>query len=117
MAKNCRSNVRCLICEKRDFVILCRELRLKNVVTSFKESSNTKYTTALFTQQSPSGIIYLKTLMVHIRNKGKTRSARALLDDGSHRSNFETTLIADLNIPASGLIIVWWKANSRRRAQ
>ncbi|GFT86973.1 uncharacterized protein NPIL_530881 [Nephila pilipes] len=84
-AKICRCSVCCLICEKRLFVILRPELPLKNADTFLKESSNTQDTSAFFNQQSLTGVIYLKTLTEHIRNKGKTRSARALLDDGSHR--------------------------------
>ncbi|GFT73734.1 uncharacterized protein NPIL_641261 [Nephila pilipes] len=44
VVKNCRSSVRCLICEKVHFIILCAEPApsLKNVDTSFKKSSNTE---------------------------------------------------------------------------
>ncbi|GFS78123.1 transposable element Tc1 transposase [Nephila pilipes] len=80
---------------------------LLKVDTSFKESSNTDDIGALFTQQSPSRIIYLKTLLVDILHKGKTRSVRALLDDGSHRSYIEKALLAELNIPDSGKEILF----------
>ncbi|GFV68587.1 transposable element Tc1 transposase [Trichonephila clavipes] len=46
--------------------------------------------------------IYLKTITVRLRHKGKELCVRALMDDGSHRSYMEKSLAAKLNLSPSG---------------
>ncbi|GBN82718.1 hypothetical protein AVEN_250903-1 [Araneus ventricosus] len=46
--------------------------------------------------------IYLKTLVVRLKNGGRSQYVRALLDDGSHRSYIEKDLARELRLLPSG---------------
>ncbi|GIX80099.1 transposable element Tc1 transposase [Caerostris extrusa] len=61
-----------------------------------------KSTEILLTNHSSEYEIYLKTIIVRLRHKGKEVCVRALMDDGSHRSYIEKSLVAELNLSPSG---------------
>ncbi|GBM08089.1 hypothetical protein AVEN_123001-1 [Araneus ventricosus] len=102
MAKKCHSNVRCVLCLKRHYAILCPELlnTSKNVFP--KQDKKEENTSTLFTIPSSPKTIYLKTLVVRLKNGGRSQYVRALLDDGSHRSYIEKDLARELRLLPSG---------------
>ncbi|GIX94263.1 reverse transcriptase [Caerostris darwini] len=104
MAKKCHSNVRCLICERRQYALLCPDLRKGNSSLPKRKVADeeAKSTEILLTNHSSEYEIYLKTIIVRVRHKGKEVCVRALMDDGSHRSYIEKSLVAELNLSPSG---------------
>ncbi|GIY77058.1 reverse transcriptase [Caerostris darwini] len=103
MAKKCHSNVRCLICERRHYALLCPDLRKGNSSLPKRKVADeeAKSTEILLTNHSSEYEIYLKTIIVRLRHKGKEVCVRALMDDGSHRSYIEKSLVAELNLSPS----------------
>ncbi|GIX92676.1 reverse transcriptase [Caerostris darwini] len=97
MAKKCHSNVRCLICERRHYALLCPDLRKGNSSLPKRKVADeeVKSTEILLTNHSSEYEIYLKTIIVRLRHKGKEVCVRALMDDGSHRSYIEKSLVAE----------------------
>ncbi|GFX91974.1 transposable element Tc1 transposase [Trichonephila clavipes] len=61
-----------------------------------------KSTKVLLTNLPSEREIYLKTISVRLRHKGKELCVRVLIDDGSHRSYIEKSLAAELNLSPSG---------------
>ncbi|GFR18836.1 transposable element Tc1 transposase [Trichonephila clavata] len=103
MAKKCHSNVKCLICERRQYALLCPDLR-KDTNSCSKgkvADEEQKSTKVLLTNLPSEHEIYLKTITVRLRDKGKELCVRALKDDGSHRSYMEKSLAAELNLSPS----------------
>ncbi|GFR15800.1 transposable element Tc1 transposase [Trichonephila clavata] len=104
MAKKCYSNVKCLICERRHYALLCPDLRKDmNSYSKGKVADEEQKSTEVLLTNLPSECeIYLKTITVRLRHKGKELCVRALMDDGSHRSYKEKSLAAKLNLSTSG---------------
>ncbi|GFT37351.1 integrase catalytic domain-containing protein [Trichonephila clavipes] len=106
LAKRCHSRVRCLICKRRHYPLLCPDLR-KEKETNFSSEDRTtdneqKSTETLLTNLPSEHEIYLKTIMIRLRNRDKEVCVRALLDDESQRSYIEKNLAAELFLSPSG---------------
>ncbi|GFR17911.1 integrase catalytic domain-containing protein [Trichonephila clavata] len=106
LAKRCHSSVRCLICKRRQYPLLCPDLR-KGKESNFSPKDRTadneqRSTETLLTNLPSEHEIYLKTIMIRLRNRDKEVCARALLDDGSQRSYIEKNLAAELFLSPSG---------------
>ncbi|GFQ79810.1 integrase catalytic domain-containing protein, partial [Trichonephila clavata] len=106
LAKRCHSSVRCLICKRRHYPLLCPDLR-KGKESNFSPKDRTadneqRSTETLLTNLPSEHEIYLKTIMIRLRNRDKEVCARALLDDGSQRSYIEKNLAAELFLSPSG---------------
>ncbi|GIY49126.1 transposable element Tc1 transposase [Caerostris darwini] len=108
MTKKRHSNVRCLICERRHYALLCPGLRkgINSLPKSKVADEEAKSTEILLTNHSSEYEIYLKTIIVRQRQKGKEVCVRALMDGGSHRSYMEKRLVAELNLSPSGTEIL-----------
>ncbi|GBO08279.1 hypothetical protein AVEN_150241-1 [Araneus ventricosus] len=102
MAKKCHSNVRCVLCLKRHYAILCPELLNTSKNVFHKQDKKEENTSTLFAIPSSPKTIYLKTLVVRLKNGGRSQYVRALLDDGSHRSCIEKDLARELRLLPSG---------------
>ncbi|GFQ73548.1 DUF1758 domain-containing protein [Trichonephila clavata] len=106
LAKRCHSSVRCLICKRRHYPLLCPDLR-KGKESNFSPKDRTadneqRSTETLLTNLPSEHEIYLKTIMIRLRNRDKEVCDRALLDDGSQRSYIEKNLAAELFLSPSG---------------
>ncbi|GFY42016.1 integrase catalytic domain-containing protein [Trichonephila inaurata madagascariensis] len=93
LAKRCHSRVRCLICKRRHYPLLCPDLR-KEKETNFSSKDRTtdneqKSTETLLTTLPSEHEIYLKTIVIRLRNRDKEVCVRALMDDGSQLSYIE----------------------------
>ncbi|GIY97910.1 transposable element Tc1 transposase [Caerostris extrusa] len=73
IAKKCHSNIRCMICERRDYVLLCPDLRKGNssLPKSKVADEEAKSTEILLTNLPSEYVIYLKTIIVRLRHQGK----------------------------------------------
>ncbi|GFY37276.1 integrase catalytic domain-containing protein [Trichonephila inaurata madagascariensis] len=105
LAKRCHSRVRCLICKRRHYSLLCPDL-CKEKETNFSSKDRTtdneqKSTETLLTNLPSEHEIYLKTIMVRLRNRDKEVCVRALLDSGSQGSYIEKNLAAELFLSPS----------------
>ncbi|GFW72725.1 transposable element Tc1 transposase [Trichonephila clavipes] len=91
MAKNCHSSVKCLIYGRRHYVLLCSELRKENSSPSKDKMiiGEEHPTEVLLTNLLTEREVYLKTITIRLRHKGKEIFVRALMDDFSHRSYVE----------------------------
>ncbi|GFT97100.1 integrase catalytic domain-containing protein [Nephila pilipes] len=106
LAKRCHSNVRCLICKRRRYPLLFPDLR-EEKESNFSSKGRTadneqRSTETLLTNLPSEHEIYLKTIMIRLRNRDKEVCVRALLDDGSQRSYIEKNLAAKLFLSPSG---------------
>ncbi|GFX95391.1 integrase catalytic domain-containing protein [Trichonephila clavipes] len=106
LAKECHSRVRCLICKRRHYPLLCPDLR-KEKETNFSSKDRTtdnewKSTETLLANLPSEHEIYLKTIMIRLRNRDKKVCVRELLDDGSQRSYIEKNLAAEPFLSPSG---------------
>ncbi|GBO29446.1 hypothetical protein AVEN_70876-1, partial [Araneus ventricosus] len=106
LAKRCHSSVRCLICKRRHYPLLCPDLR-KEKESNFSSKDRTddneqRSTETLLTNLPSEHEIYLKTIMIRLRNRDKEVCVPALLDDGSQRSYIERNLAAELFLSPSG---------------
>ncbi|GBO10837.1 hypothetical protein AVEN_48012-1 [Araneus ventricosus] len=106
LAKRCHSSVRCLICKRRHYPLLCPDLRKEKEsnLSSKDRTADTEQrsTETLLTNIPSEHEIYLKTIMIRLRNRDKEVCVRALLDDGSQRSYIERSLAAELFLSPSG---------------
>ncbi|XP_055936869.1 uncharacterized protein LOC129966468 [Argiope bruennichi] len=103
IAKRCHSFVKCLICGRRHYALLCPDLRKDKISSKSREVDEEQHSTETLLTNLPSERkIYLKTITVRLRHKNKEVCVRALMDDGSHRSYIEKSLAAELNLSPSG---------------
>ncbi|GBM18133.1 hypothetical protein AVEN_75542-1 [Araneus ventricosus] len=102
MAKKCYTNVQCAICLKTHYAILCPELLNTSKNAFPKQDKKEENTSTLFTIPSSPKMIYLKTLVVRLKNGGRSQYVRALLNDGSHHSYIEKTWQENLRLLPSG---------------
>ncbi|GFT77600.1 transposable element Tc1 transposase [Nephila pilipes] len=103
MAKRCHSSVKCLICGRRHYALLCPDLRKDKISSKSREVDEEQHSTeTLLTNLPLERKIYLKTITVRLRHKNKEVCVRALMDDGSRRSYIVKSLVAELDLSPSG---------------
>ncbi|GFT01787.1 uncharacterized protein NPIL_321431 [Nephila pilipes] len=103
MAKRCHNSVKCLICGRRHYALLCPDLRKDKISSKSREVDEEQNSTeTLLTNLPLERKIYLKTITVRLRHKNKEICVRALMDDGSHRSYIVKSLVAELDLSPSG---------------
>lgn len=79
-SKKCRAFVKCHVCGRRHFTIMCPEIRNMNTKQEPIERTNAS------TNLECINNVLLKTVMVFIGNMNKKKGARILFDDGSQLS-------------------------------
>ncbi|GFS34452.1 integrase catalytic domain-containing protein [Trichonephila inaurata madagascariensis] len=91
MSHSCRSDVKCIICNKRHYAVLCSKLPLRsgletesasveNSTTASSSSSN------VLANQACTSEVLLQTLVVVLQNGNHRSLVRALIDTGSQKS-------------------------------
>ncbi|GFT00127.1 integrase catalytic domain-containing protein [Trichonephila clavipes] len=91
MSHSCRSDVKCIICNKRHYAVLCSKLPLRssletesasieNSTTASSSSSN------VLANQACTSEVLLQTLVVMLQNGNHKSLVRALIDTGSQKS-------------------------------
>lgn len=106
--KNCKSFVRCLLCNKKHYIIMCPDLCEKenkepimsNVETINK--SDTDIVENLFNLQAEKQETLLQTLIVKLVTPNGSRLVRALLDTGSQRSYIVSDLAQEMQLESIG---------------
>ncbi|XP_074035654.1 uncharacterized protein [Leptinotarsa decemlineata] len=98
ISKNCKAFIRCLMCARKHFPIMCCDLDSKKVQPD--ENSEQKLENVLTSNFSTDTL--LQTVIVKVTNNHKHKLVRALLDSGSQRSYVSSKCAKDLNFKPSG---------------
>lgn len=85
-ARSCKSFVKCHVCSKRHFTIMCPDLKLK------KQSKTDSINLSTAANFDCAQDVLLKTIMVFVNFGANRKVARVLLDDGSQRSYITSRL-------------------------
>ncbi|GFS34677.1 DUF1758 domain-containing protein [Trichonephila inaurata madagascariensis] len=91
MSHSCRSDVKCIICNKRHYAVLCSKLPLRSDLET-KSASVENSTTAsssssnVLANQACTSEVLLQTLVVVLKNGNHKSLVRALIDTGSQKS-------------------------------
>ncbi|XP_074028329.1 uncharacterized protein [Leptinotarsa decemlineata] len=97
ISKNCRAVIRCLICSKKHYPILCPNLHVKKGITDQDDKNpNNKVENTLTNNFSNETL--LQTVVVKIVNNDKQKLIRTLLDSGSQRSYISRQCAAELRL-------------------
>ncbi|GFY54489.1 DUF1758 domain-containing protein [Trichonephila inaurata madagascariensis] len=81
-SKVCKSNVQCLLCNKRYWALMCPELpsnKMRVKTPDLVEKRDVSLSNHCAAK------VFLQTLQVNIKAGGKTRRVRAFIDSGSQR--------------------------------
>ncbi|GFV64454.1 integrase catalytic domain-containing protein [Trichonephila clavipes] len=88
MSHSCRSNVKCIKCNKRHYTVLCSKLPLRSGLET--ESASTENSTTgsssssiVLANQACTSEVLLQTLVVMLQNGNHKSLVRALIDTGS----------------------------------
>ena len=101
VAKNCKAYVRCIICQKRHYTLMCPDVDM-NRKRNEDENSKDEHTITAHTQVNCSNKVLLQTLQCVIRNGKKQRTVRLLLDPGSQKSYILETTARSLGVVPKG---------------
>jgi hypothetical protein len=106
MSKVCKSNVKCLMCQKKHITLLCPSLpchqKKKEPDKKTETSPVEKEPVVLTTQLSCSSEVILKTLVVKISGERGSKKIRAILDDGSQRSYISRKVADEIGLQLIG---------------
>ncbi|GFW50045.1 DUF1758 domain-containing protein [Trichonephila clavipes] len=91
MSHSCRSDVKCIICNKRHYAVLCSKLPLRSGLET--ESASIENSTPasssssnVLANQACTSEVLLQTLVVMLKNGNHKSLVRALIDTGSQKS-------------------------------
>lgn len=102
-AKNCKTPVRCVVCGKGHYGLMCNEVISKDAEKETSAESKTDVQQSALTSRLCSSQILLMTCLVQIKGlEGKTRICRVLFDCGSHLTRVRTGVVQALGIELSG---------------
>ncbi|GFQ96399.1 DUF1758 domain-containing protein [Trichonephila clavata] len=94
-ADRCGMSVRCLVCSKKHFPILCPNLCREN---SFSSPSKTEINSVTSNSSSGSTDVLLQTLRIRVSGPSKTKIVRCLCDSASQRSYINRDLVEFLDL-------------------
>lgn len=114
IAKNCRSQARCLVCGGRHCTIMCRQLqptshlfqKIENTAAHQQSNYDHRNSTGSYSNQVDTSRIALQTLSVNICNGQQKRNVRVFLDSGSQRSYILKSTAKSLKLPQKGAEVV-----------
>jgi hypothetical protein len=104
-AKKCKTFVKCVICSRRHYVVVCPELSSvrsspKLVKQSTEGSSNSKEVKDL--TPTCQGTVLLQTLRIKLHGPRGSKTVRALIDSGAQRSYILNSTAIELGLPSTG---------------
>ncbi|GFV57548.1 uncharacterized protein TNCV_4399041 [Trichonephila clavipes] len=91
MSHSCRSDVKCIICNKRHYAVLCSKLPLRSCLETESASIENSTTASSFSSnvlanQACTSEVLLQTLVVMLQKGNHKSLVRALIDTGSQKS-------------------------------
>jgi len=102
MAKNCKSHVRCMMCQKRHLTIMCPNLEGSKKTGDEPCSKKVQQTAVVHSQLNCTSEVLLQTLRCVIRNSDRRKEVRVLLDPGSQRSYILDSTVQQLGLQPGG---------------
>lgn len=88
-SKECKTNVRCLVCAKKHWAVMCPEIQINQVKAGEDKPQKVEgKQNAALSNYCCAEEVLLQTLQVYIETSGKRHKVRALIDTGSQRSYF-----------------------------
>ncbi|GFR22613.1 DUF1758 domain-containing protein [Trichonephila clavata] len=96
-ADRCGMSVRCIVCSKKHFPILCPNLCRENE-NSFSSPSKTEINSVTSNSSSGSTDVLLQTLRIRVSGPLKTKIVRCLCDSASQRSYINRDLAEFLDL-------------------
>lgn len=87
--KNCKTNVKCIVCGKKHWAVMCPEILVnqkKNEVLDTDNNNKYGKQNVSLSNISCSEEVLLQTLIVKLKSKKGSKTVRALIDSGSQRS-------------------------------
>ncbi|XP_071033023.1 uncharacterized protein [Parasteatoda tepidariorum] len=96
-ADKCGMSVRCVICSKKHFPILCPNL-CKEEEKTFSSLNKTETNNVVSNSSSGSADILLQTLQIRVLGPSKTKVVRCLCDSASQRSYITRDVAEYLNL-------------------
>ncbi|CAG7834409.1 unnamed protein product [Allacma fusca] len=102
LSKDCKVQLRCLLCSQKHFPVMCPELPRKKEITAVSHKENDSTIKPSLANLSHSPEVLLKTLIVSINIGGKSRPVRVLIDDVSHRSYILRSIAEDMKLNPVG---------------
>ncbi|GFY60005.1 pro-Pol polyprotein [Trichonephila inaurata madagascariensis] len=95
-SKVCKSNVQCLLCNKRHWALMCPELPSNKMRVKTPDLEEKRDVT--LSNHCAAEEVLLQTLQVNIKAGGKTRRIRALIDSGSQLSYLLKKTAHEMNL-------------------
>ena len=103
-AKNCRIKLKCLICSKRHFEMMCPEIHQNKVEVNRADNAESQH--SVFSDAARDTLshlnctseVLLQTLLVDVVNGNNRKTVRALLDSGSQRSYILKKTVEELKL-------------------
>ncbi|GFY43359.1 hypothetical protein TNIN_90711 [Trichonephila inaurata madagascariensis] len=90
MSHSCRSDVKCIICNKRHYAVLCSKLPLRSGLetesASVENSTTASSSSSVLANQACTSGVLLQTFVVVLQNGNHRSLVRALIDTGSQKS-------------------------------
>jgi hypothetical protein len=103
VVKKCKTFVRCAICGKRHFVIVCPELfAIRSSPKKSAEGTRCESEVKDLTSSTTQGTVLLQTLRVKLFGPKGTKVVRALIDSGAQRSYILNSTASELGLRATG---------------
>jgi hypothetical protein len=104
-AKKCKTFVKCVICSRRHYVVVCPELSSVRSGSSRPsqskgESSNKEKVKDL--TSTCQGTVLLQTLRIKLHGPRGNKTVRALIDSGAQRSYILNSTANELGLPSTG---------------
>lgn len=99
-AKNCKVYVKCVVCGKRHYTLMCNEIEKRNKEDQAKSTDENVIENANpLASKICSPEILLMTCLVKIKGPcGRTRICRALFDSGSHLTRIKRSIVKSLGL-------------------
>ncbi|GFS57968.1 zinc finger CCHC domain-containing protein 13 [Trichonephila inaurata madagascariensis] len=91
-----KSNVQCLLCNKRHWALMCPEFPSNKMRVKTPDLEEKRDVT--LSNHCAAEKVLLQTLQVNIKAGGKTRRVRALIDSGSQRSYLLKNTAHEMNL-------------------
>jgi len=101
-AKQCKTNVRCLLCSKRHWGVMCPNLQTNQKRNDVEKKKEEETQNVSLASTSFPDEVFLQTLLINVDANKRQKTVRALIDTGSQRSYILKETAADIGCQPCG---------------